>query len=104
MTYKICIFLQNTIKGENFGIFFDEIMSMSIDIIQDGIDSCKMVMENIEDTLWWGAEVSEIEIKKDIATLTYHGEFVANIPTIELYKMLQKYIKAMELLEELNKE
>jgi hypothetical protein len=39
----------------------------------------------------WGLEVSELLIHKEIATLEYHGKFVAEIPTIEILNMLKAY-------------
>jgi len=89
LKYKI----KPTIYFENkeLWIFNNEILDMPFSMIEDGIISCKRVMNDEYPEMSWGLEVSELLIHKEMSTLEYHGKFVAEIPTIEIYNMLEKY-------------
>ncbi len=89
-------------KDSKFNTFFTEIYDMPLDLIQDGIDSCNMVMSEQQDELWWGLEVSSVCIHKENARLTYYDEFVADLPTIDLRNMLVSYRKKLIEYEEEN--
>lgn len=85
-----------TIENSDLWIFTGEIHQMPFSIIEDGILSCERVMSGKYLEMSWGLEVSELLIHKETSTLEYHGKFVAEIPTIEIYEMLKKYKKALE--------
>ena len=72
-------------------LFSDEIYQMTLSMIDDGIESCRRVMSDECPELSWGLEVSELLIHKVNSTLEYHGKFVAEIPTVEIYDMLKTY-------------
>jgi hypothetical protein len=76
-------------------LFSDEIHQMDFAMIQDGIDSCQLAMNEKYEVLNWGLEVSELEIRKDISVLTYNSKFVAEFQTIELCNMLKNYRDAL---------
>ena len=80
-----------TFENKELWIFNSELLQMDIQLIQDGIDSCQLTIEEKNIGLSWGLEVSELKIGKEISILTYHGKFVAEIPTIEIYNMLKAY-------------
>ena len=89
LKYKI----KPTILFENkeLWIFNNEILDMPFSMIEDGIISCKQVMSGEYPEMSWGLEVAELFIHKEISTLEYHGKFVMEIPTIEIFDMLKKY-------------
>jgi hypothetical protein len=78
-------------ENKEFWIFNSEIYDMSFSMIQDGIESCRIVMSGEYSEMSWGLEVSEFLIHKETTILEYHGKFVAEIPTIEIYNMLKSY-------------
>lgn len=89
LKYKI----KPTIYFENkeLWIFNNEILDMPFSMIEDGIISCKRVMSGEYPQMSWGLETSELLIHKDMSTLEYHGNFVTEIPTMEICEMLEKY-------------
>lgn len=78
-------------EDKELWIFNNEILEMSFSMIEDGITSCKRVMNGEYPEMSWGLEVSELLINKEMSTLEYHGKFVAEIPTAEICEMLEKY-------------
>ena len=89
MKYSIKPFIYNTDK--NLVLFFTEIHQMDLSQIKDGVDSCILVMNGEHEELWWGLVVSELAIHKETSTLTYNGDFVTEILTLEIYNMLKAY-------------
>ncbi len=89
LKYKI----KPTIYFENkeLWIFNNELLEMPFSMIEDGIASCKQAIGGEYPEISWGLEVSELLINKEISTLEYHGKFVAEIPTVEICEMLEKY-------------
>lgn len=89
LKYKI----KPTIIFENkeLWIFNSEILNMDLSQIQDGINSCQLIMDEKYPEMSWGLEVSELLIHKETSRLEYHGEFVMEIPTAEIYNMLKSY-------------
>lgn len=85
-----------TFENKELWIFNSELLQMDLQTIQDGIDSCEMTFNGQVTNLSWGWEVSELLIHKETSKLEYHGKFVAEIPTVEIYEMLKKYKKALE--------
>ncbi len=85
--------IKPTILFENkeLWIFNNEILDMPFSMIEDGIESCRRVMSEEYPEMAWGLEVSELSIHKETSTLEYHGKFVAEIPTVEIYNMLKAY-------------
>lgn len=80
-------------------IMTGEINSMDPSEIQDGIDSCQMAINGDIEEISWGWEVFELLIHKETATLEYHGEFVEEIPTQDILRMLQDYKRALEYFD-----
>ena len=80
-----------TFENEELWIFNSELLQMDIQLIEDGIYSCESTIKEQNKGLSWGLEVSVLEIGKKSSILTYHGKFVAEIPTIEIYYMLMAY-------------
>ncbi|MCL1868142.1 MAG: hypothetical protein FWF72_04255 [Paludibacter sp.] len=78
-------------KDEKYFTFVSEIYQMPFSMIQDGIDSCLLVMDEQYPEMNWGLEVFDLTIHKETAVLSYNREFVAEIPTKEIYDMLVKY-------------
>jgi hypothetical protein len=76
---------------QDLWLFSDEIHQMPFSMIEDGIESCRRVISEEYLEMSWGMEVSELLIHKETSTLEYHGKFVADIPTIEIYNMLKAY-------------
>ena len=76
-------------------IFSDEIQDMTLSAIKDGVDSCEDVMNDVEPWLSWWGDISKLKIKKESCVLEYHGEFVAEFPTVEIYEMLKAYRDAL---------
>jgi hypothetical protein len=81
----------DSVDNQKFGILISEIYQMPFSMIEDGIESCRRVMSEEYPEMSWGLEVSELLIHKETSTLEYHGKFVADIPTIEIYNMLKAY-------------
>jgi hypothetical protein len=81
----------DSVDNQKFGILISEIYQMPFSMIEDGIESCRRVMSGEYQEMSWGLEVSELLIHKVTSTLEYHGKFVADIPTIEIYNMLKAY-------------
>jgi hypothetical protein len=91
-TIKLTIHFSN----KELWIFNNELLDMPFSMIEDGILSCERVMNGEYPEMSWGLEVSELLIHKETSTLEYHGKFVAEISTVEIYEMLKKYKKALE--------
>jgi hypothetical protein len=89
LKYKI----KPTILFENkeLWILNNEILDMTLSLIEDGVLSCERVINGEYTELNWGSEVSELLIRKESSTLEYHGKFVAEIPTVEILNMLKAY-------------
>ncbi|MCT4636871.1 MAG: hypothetical protein N4A72_04095 [Bacteroidales bacterium] len=83
----------------DFNLMFTEIYQMSLSEIQDGINTCSIAINEGKSGYSWGREVFELMVEKEISILEYHGEFVAEIPTKELLKMLQDYKDALDYFE-----
>lgn len=96
-------FMEYTIKprlyitDQKFWVLSDEINRMDRDHLQDGIDSCELVMTGKHIELWWGLDIAGLKLKKDISILEHNLSFVAEIPTIEIHDMLKNYMN--ELIE-----
>lgn len=88
-------------NNADFNLMFSEIYQMTPSEIQDGINTCQLALEG-KTGYSWGLEVFELMIEKEASELEYHGEFVAEIPTKNILKMLQDYKKALEYFEEKN--
>lgn len=97
LKYKIkpAIYFENKVLW----IFNNEILDMPFSMIEDGIISCKRVMNGEYKELAWGLEVAELLIHKEISTLEYHGKFVAEIPTIDICNLLEKYLDKLKEYE-----
>jgi hypothetical protein len=80
-----------SLEDRDLWIFTGEIHQMPFSMIEDGIESCRRVMSGEYPEMSWGLEVSELLIHKEISVLEYHGKFIAEIPTIEIYNMLKAY-------------
>lgn len=80
-----------SIDNLKFGTFISEIYQMPFSLIEDGIISCEKVMQGEYSEMSWGLEVSELLIHNEMSTLEYHGNFVAEIPTKEIYELLKSY-------------
>ncbi len=78
-------------ENRDLWIFIGETNQMPFSMIEDGIESCRRVMNGEHPELSWGLEVSELLIHQETCTLEYNGDFIAEIPTIEIYNMLIKY-------------
>ena len=93
--------IKPTILFENkeLWIFNNEILDMPFSMIEDGIESCRRVMSEEYPEMSWGLEVSEILIHKETSILEYHGKFVAEILTIEIYNMLKQYRNKLQEYE-----
>jgi hypothetical protein len=89
MNFKIKPYIE--IDDLDFQTFVSEIYQMSFSMIEDGIISCEKVMNSDYHEMSWGLEVSELLLHKETSILEYHGKFVAEIPTIEIYNMLKEY-------------
>jgi hypothetical protein len=76
---------------QDLWLFSDEIHQMPFSMIEDGIESFRRVISGEYPEMTWGLEVSELLIHKETSTLEYHGKFVAEIPTIDIYNMLKEY-------------
>lgn len=87
-----------TADNSEFNLMFSEIYQMNSDEIQDGIDTCNLAIEG-KTGFSWGWEVFELAIEKEMSRLEYHGEFVVEIPTKEVLKMLQDYKNALDFFE-----
>ncbi len=68
-----------------------EIHELTVDEINDIIDSCYNVTDGIDHELYWGWHVSSLDMGKETTRLSYNNSFVAEIPTIEIHNMLVTY-------------
>lgn len=100
--YKIKPIL--TCENESLWIMIGELNDMTSSEIQDGIDTCVYAIEGKQTGYSWGLEVFELMIEKEVSVLEYHGEFVAEISTKDILKMLQDYKRALEYFEGRNEE
>ncbi|TCI92781.1 hypothetical protein [Tenacibaculum sp. M341] len=89
-----------TANNADFNLMFSEIYQMTSSEIQDGLDTCKLAMHEDKTGYSWGLEVFELLIEKETSVLEYHGEFVSEIPTKDILKMLQDYRSALKYFEE----
>lgn len=87
------------LEEERYWIMSDEIFKMTLSEIQNGIDTCLSAIDGNQTGFSWGLEVFELMIEKETSILEYHGEFVAEIPTQDILKMLQDYKRALEYFE-----
>ena len=71
-------------------IFGDELMDMSLSMIQDGVDTCELVIAGKYEQMEWGLEVAEFIVRKDVSRLEYTGDFAAEILTSDLLAMLEE--------------
>lgn len=85
--------------NQRFWCFSDEIHQMDLSQIEDGIDSCKFVLEGNHQEINWGLEISQLIIQKEKSTLKYNGLFEAEIPTIQIYNMLREYRDKLVIYE-----
>ena len=76
---------------ETYRMLLVEIHQLTVDEINDIIDSCSMVMKGIENELYWGWHVSSLDMWKETTRLSYNDSFVTEIPTAEIYNMLVIY-------------
>ncbi|GAA3524139.1 hypothetical protein GCM10022393_43470 [Aquimarina addita] len=86
-------------NNADFNLMFSEIYQMTSSEIQDGIDSCTLAIDGKYEKMSWGLEVFELLIRKEISILEYHGDFVAEIPTKDILKMLTDYKNALKYFE-----
>lgn len=91
--YSIKPFIYNT--NETLAMFLSEIHQLNLSEIQDIIDSCDAAMNDENEELYWGWNVSSLDMKKEISILKYNNEFVAEIPTLDIYNMLKDYRDAL---------
>ncbi|WP_103867296.1 hypothetical protein [Aquimarina sp. I32.4] len=89
-------------ENRDLWIFTGEVNQMTSSEIQNGIDTCVYAMEGKQTGYSWGLEVFELLIEKEISTLEYHGDFVTEISTKEILKMLQDYKNALDYFETQN--
>lgn len=97
MRYQIRPYIHN--EDSDLVMFFTELHQMTPSEIQDGINTCNIAINEGKSGFSWGLEVFELLIEKENSTLEYHGEFVAEIPTKEILKMLQDYKDALDYFE-----
>lgn len=100
MKFKIRPYIE--IDNLDFQTFVSEIHQMPFPMIEDGIESCRRVISGEYPEMSWGLEVSELLIHKEISTLEYHGKFVAEIPTVDIYNMLKEYRDKLKEYEDTN--
>jgi hypothetical protein len=78
-------------ENRDLWIFIGEINQMPFSMIEDGMESCRKVMAGEYPEMSWGFEVFELIIHEKTSILEYNGDFITEIPTIEIYNMLIKY-------------
>jgi hypothetical protein len=78
-------------EDQKLWIFNNEILDMPFSMIEDGILSCKQVLNGEQKELSWGLETAELLLYKEISILEYHGKFVTEIPTKEICEILEIY-------------
>lgn len=97
MKYTIKPYIQ--CLDEQYSLFLTEIHQLKNSELQDIIDSCNAAIngENIE--LYWGWDISSLDIKKEVTLLSYNNTFQAEIPTTEIYTMLTIYLDKLKEYE-----
>ena len=76
---------------EIYSLLLMELNQLDMDDINDIIDSCNEVMNGKQDELYWGWDISELDMGKENTRLSYNSKFITEIPTIEVYNMLKEY-------------
>lgn len=84
---------------ERLHLMISEIKQMTMSEIQDGINSCRLAIEEEKEGLSWGLEVFELLLSKERSILEYHGQKICDIPTKEIFQMLVDYKNAVNFLE-----
>ncbi|MFD1605915.1 hypothetical protein ACFSJW_04865 [Flavobacterium artemisiae] len=78
-------------EDQKLWIFNNEILDMPFSIIENGILSCKQVINGEHEKLSWGLETAELLVHKETSILEYHGKFVTEIPPKEFCEILEIY-------------
>lgn len=78
-------------ENRDLWIFIGETNQMPFSMIEDGIETCRRVIDGEYTEMSWGLEVAELLIHQKTSTLEYNGDFIAEIPTLEIYNMLITY-------------
>lgn len=97
MIFKVRPYIHT--DDRRFDTMLSEIYTMPLSMIDEGINSCQLVLNGEYEELNWGLEVFELSIKKDLAILEYHGEYVSELTTTHLLKLLKDYKDALVFLE-----
>jgi hypothetical protein len=75
--------------------FLHEIHRLIFDELNDLVEQLYAVTNGMHDELFWVSRISRLHMRKESTSLSYNNVFVTELPTMQLYDMLNMYREKM---------